>query len=153
MFLTWLSERDYEARFWPFLLRFETTAAGFVAAARDRFSADATDDELRDFLERCVAKCFDVESGVVPATWWDGTQIPSYRWFREYFAAETPFAVAEIRRRIAKKTEKNAATQDAAPADAQTFDDYIDREKVRNLARKSDAFREYLLRSDVVDAE
>ncbi|MBQ5790472.1 MAG: hypothetical protein IIW01_09295, partial [Thermoguttaceae bacterium] len=65
MFLKYLPDRDYEERFWPFLLRFETLAAGVVREASRRLGS-ATNADARAFFEAAFARCLDVGAGLVP---------------------------------------------------------------------------------------
>ena len=142
MFLKYLSDSDYEERFWPFLLRFETLAAGVVREASRRLGS-ATDADARAFFEAAFARCLDVGAGVVPADYWARVELPSVAWYRRYLDAETPKMIAEARRLAVEETAKS--TQSANP-EAQTADaDPVDRAKIRRLAHQSATFQTFLL--------
>lgn len=137
MFLKYLSDRDYEERFWPFLLRFETLAAGVVREASRRLGS-ATDADVRAFLEAAFARCLDVGAGVVPADYWARVETPSVAWYRRYLDAETPSMIAEARRLASEGSANSAPTDDADP---------VDRAKIRRLAHQSATFQTFLLGS------
>jgi len=142
MFLKYLSDRDYEERFWPFLLRFETLAAGVVREASRRLGS-ATDADARAFFEAAFARCLDVGAGVVPVDYWARVELPSVAWYRRYLDAETPKMIAEARRLAAEEAAKSS--QSANP-EAQTADaDPVDRAKIRRLAHQSATFQTFLL--------
>ena len=130
MFLKYLSDRDYEERFWPFLLRFETLIAGVVREASRRLDS-ATDADARAFFEAAFARCLDVGAGVVPVDYWARVELPSVAWYRRYLDAETPRMIAEARRL--------ASSEEAADADP------VDRAKIRRLAHQSATFQTFLL--------
>ena len=129
MFLKYLPDRDYEERFWPFLLRFETLAAGVVREASRRLGS-ATDADARAFFEAAFARCLDVGAGVVPLDYWARVELPSVAWYRAYLDAELPEMIAEARR---------LATEETADADP------VDRAKIRRLAHESAIFQTFLL--------
>lgn len=132
MFLKYLPDRDYEERFWPFLLRFETLAAGVVREASRRLGS-ATDADARAFFEAAFARCLDVGAGVVPLDYWARVELPSVAWYRAYLDAELPEMIAEARRL--------ASSEESQTADA----DPVDRAKIRRLAHQSAIFQTFLL--------
>ncbi|MBR5242987.1 MAG: hypothetical protein IKW13_02015, partial [Thermoguttaceae bacterium] len=123
------SDRDYEERFWPFLLRFETLIAGVVREASRRLGS-ATDADARAFFEAAFARCLDVGAGVVPLDYWARVELPSVAWYRAYLDAELPEMIAEARR---------LATEEIVDADP------VDRVKIRRLAHQSATFQTFLL--------
>ena len=143
MFLKYLSDRDYEERFWPFLLRFETLAAGVVREASRRLGS-ATDADARAFFEAAFARCLDVGAGVVPADYWARVALPSVAWYRAYLDGELPKMIAEARRLAAEEAAKSTQSGNL---EAQTANDAdpVDRAKIRRLAHQSATFQTFLL--------
>ncbi|MDO5308950.1 MAG: hypothetical protein Q4G03_05600 [Planctomycetia bacterium] len=130
MFLEFLSQKEYDQNYWPFLLKFETMLSGIVAQlVKDASSAD--DQTLLDKLYNAVTVALNVNAGVVAPQWWDGVQLPTIAWFRDYFDHETPYIVLEIKRRAKLR---------------QCVDDqkYI-KQKALQLAHKSTILQDFII--------
>ena len=87
MFLKYLSDHDVEERYWPFIFRFETLAAGVVWEASGKIGS-MTDEQAREFFSSVYAGALDENSGLTPPGWWSKVEPPPYGWFCEYIERE-----------------------------------------------------------------
>lgn len=137
MFLKYLSDHDVEERYWPFIFRFETLAAGVVWEASGKIGS-MTDEQAREFFSSVYAGALDENSGLTPPGWWSKVEPPPYGWFCEYIERELPFMIKEARRLVEER--KNATQTDEERKNTDSFD----RVKVRRCAHSSPVFRSFL---------
>lgn len=134
MFLTYLSNFDYEEPYWAFVLRFETLAHGVIVAASPQ-SPGISDSDIYSYLRDLFTKTLDKGSGVVPSDWWNNIEIPSADWLERYLNRELPFMVKQLKR-LSDKTDAH---------NSKPNDQYFYREKIKRLAHGSLEFQRYLL--------
>ncbi len=138
MFLTYLSNFEYEEKYWPFIFRFETLIQGVVVEAARSISTKP-DPEIAQYLIQVFSQVLDPKNKLVPPDWWKDLTLPDSIWTRQFFDREIPLIVRQIRQ-IAK--EHNTSTSSNKSA---TNDEFIDRNKIKERAHQSAVFRTYLL--------
>lgn len=138
MFLTYLSNFEYEEKYWPFIFRFETLIQGVVVEATRSISTKP-DPEIAQYLIQVFSQVLDPKNKLVPTDWWKDLTLPDSIWTRQFFDREIPLIVRQIRQ-IAK--EHNTSTSSNKSA---TNDEFIDRNKIKERAHQSTVFRTYLL--------
>ncbi len=130
MFLKYLSDYNYEERYWSFVFRFETLVGGIVVEAGKRVG-DYTDEQASEFFREAFARVLDVDSGITPPDFWRNVEAPSLEWFSRYLNRELPYIIREARRLAADPNSQSG--------------DSFDRSKAKRLAHESDSFRDFLL--------
>lgn len=134
MFLNYLSDRDYEEKYWSFIFRFETLIQGITFEIAKRANL-LNDEQIADCFTTAFSRIFDVSSGCVPPDWWDGLEAPSMDWFLQYSAVELPYMVKETKRLASLKQLDSELSEGSQ----------IDKEKVKRYAHISKPFQDFLM--------
>ena len=133
MFLRYLSDTEYEERFWPFVFRLESVLAGIVQGSARRI-VSLSPDERYDFLFDALGACLNTQNGTRPEGWWP-EPTPSIEWFDGYLRHEYDFIVHEALRLAPLSDAERREQAESA----------FDKKKVRERAHLSEAFKKFLL--------
>ena len=136
MFLKYLSDREFDEEYWPFIFRLETVLSGIVKEAAERLSS-GTPEESIALLFDALGAALDRRHSPLPEGWWP-EPIPSMEWFDDYLHDEFD----AIRTEAKRLSEVTKAKESAANGERE---DPFDRRRIHDCAHRSERFRAFIV--------